>query len=108
MINAFRSALNKVLRGGALYDWMNINQTKNVSKKGTIVHPCQMPVDVMRRVVGVIPDDYVIVDTFMGSGTTAIACIKEHRHFIGFEMDEQYYQLALNRIQAERQQLSLF
>ena len=84
---------------GVLYDWMEINQVKNVSKaKHGEIHPCQMPVDVMRRVVGVIPSDYVIVDPFMGSGTTAIACIKEKRHFVGFELNKEYYDRAVKRI----------
>ena len=88
---------------------MEINQVKNVSKdKRGEIHPCQMPVDVMRRVVGVIPHDYVIVDPFMGSGTTAIACIKEKRHFIGFELDKSYFDRAIKRIKAEQSQLTLF
>jgi site-specific DNA-methyltransferase (adenine-specific) len=44
----------------------------------------------------------------MGSGTTAIACIKEHRHFIGFEIDKKYFDEANKRIKLEQQQLSLF
>ena len=95
--------------GGMLYDWWEINQVKNVSKdKAGEIHPCQMPVDVMRRVVGILPEDYVIVDPFMGSGTTAVACIKEKRHFIGFELNKDYYDKACRRIDAERRQLSLF
>ena len=94
--------------GGMLYDWWEINQVKNVSKKGAIVHPCQMPVDVMRRVVGVIDPEYVIVDPFMGSGTTAIACIMEKRHFIGFELSKEYFDKACKRIKAEQAQLTLF
>lgn len=94
--------------GGALYDWWEINQIKNVSKKGQVVHPCQMPIDVMRRVVGIIPPEYVIIDPFMGSGTTALACIKENRHFIGFELSPDYYRLACARIMAEQAQPSLF
>ena len=97
------------MRGGVLYDWMEINQVKNVSKaKHGEIHPCQMPVDVMRRVVGVIPSDYVIVDPFMGSGTTAIACIKEKRHFVGFELNKEYYDRAVKRIKDEQAQLTLF
>lgn len=67
-----------------------------------------MPVDVMRRVVGVIPSDYVIVDPFMGSGTTAIACIKEKRHFVGFELNKEYFDRAVKRIKDEQAQLTLF
>ena len=94
--------------GGMLYDWWEINQVKNVSKKGAIVHPCQMPVDVMRRVVGVIDPEYVIVDPFMGSGTTAIACIMEKRHFIGFEISKDYFNLANRNIDRHQRQLTLF
>jgi DNA modification methylase len=43
----------------------------------------------------------------MGSGTTAIACIKENRHFIGFELNEEYYLKACERIRNEQAQLKL-
>ena len=95
--------------GGMLYDWWEINQVKNVSKQANgEIHPCQMPVNVMRRVIGILPEDFVIVDPFMGSGTTAVACIKEKRHFIGFELNKDYYDKAQKRIKAEQSQLSLF
>jgi site-specific DNA-methyltransferase (adenine-specific) len=44
----------------------------------------------------------------MGSGTTAIACIKEKRHFVGFELNKEYYEKAVKRIEAEQSQLKLF
>ena len=95
--------------GGMLYDWWEINQVKNVSKeKHGVTHPCQMPVEVMQRVVGIIDPEYTIVDPFMGSGTTAIACIKERRHFIGFELSKEYFDKAVRRIKAEQAQLTLF
>lgn len=50
----------------------------------------------------------VILDPFIGSGTTAVACIKENRHFIGFEINKKYYKIACNRIKAEQAQLKLF
>ena len=43
----------------------------------------------------------------MGSGTTAIAAIKEHRHFLGFELNKEYFDIALRRIALERQQPQL-
>jgi site-specific DNA-methyltransferase (adenine-specific) len=49
-----------------------------------------------------------VCDPFMGSGTTAIACIKEKRHFVGFELNKEYYDKAVKRIQAEQSQLTLF
>ena len=44
----------------------------------------------------------------MGSGTTAIACIKERRHFIGFELNKDYFDKACKRIDNERRQLTSF
>ena len=42
----------------------------------------------------------IVLDPFMGSGTTAIACIKERRHFIGFELSKEYFDKAVRRIKA--------
>ena len=80
-----------------LYDWWEINQVKNVSKEKT-EHPCQMPYEVMRRIIGILPEGYTIIDPFMGSGTTALACIEFGRDFIGIEMDDKYFNIANKRI----------
>ncbi|MCR5065128.1 MAG: site-specific DNA-methyltransferase [Bacteroidales bacterium] len=73
------------------------------------IHPTQKPVDLLRYLVLTYSNSGgVILDSCMGSGTTAIACIKEHRHFIGFELDKTYYEKACARIDAEKQQLTLF
>ena len=83
--------------GAKLYDWWNINQVKNISKEKT-EHPCQMPLEVMKNVIGILPDDLLIVDPFMGSGTTGVACKELGRDFIGIEIDEQYYEIARKRL----------
>ncbi len=92
-----KERIDKGIEGGRLYDWWEINQVKNVSKK-EIDHPCVMPLEVMKRIIGIIPDDYVIFDPFMGSGTTALACKELNREFIGTEIDEKYYQIAVDRV----------
>lgn len=83
--------------GARLYDWWNINQVKNVSKEKT-EHPCQMPLEVMKNIVGILPEEYIIVDPFMGSGTTGVACKELNRDFIGIEIDKKYFDIARNRI----------
>ena len=83
--------------GAKLYDWWNINQVKNVSKVKTN-HPCQMPLEVMTNIIGILPDDATIIDPFMGSGTTGVACKKLGRDFIGIEMSQDYFDIAKNRI----------
>ena len=50
----------------------------------------------------------VVLDPFSGSGTTAVACIKTNRHYIGFEMNEDYYKASIKRVSAEKSQLRLF
>ena len=72
-------------------------------------HPTQNPVDLLRYLVLTYTNSGgVVLDNCMGSGTTAIACLKEHRHFIGFELNKEYYDKAVQRIERERQQLTLF
>lgn len=79
-----------------LYDWWYVNQVKNVSKEKT-EHPAQMPIEVMNNIIGILPDDYIIIDPFCGSGTTALACMKYNRKFIGIEIDEKYYEISKDR-----------
>ena len=83
--------------GAKLYDWWNINQVKNVSKEKT-EHPCQMPLEVMKNIIGILPDDALIIDPFMGSGTTGVACKELGRDFIGFEIDKKYFNIAKDRL----------
>lgn len=89
--------------GAKLYDWWEINQVKNVSKEKT-QHPCQMPLEVMKRIIGILPEDCMIIDPFMGSGTTGVAVVEmnkeqnANRSFIGIEIDEKYFKIAYDRI----------
>ena len=83
--------------GTPIYDWWNVNIVKNISKEKT-AHPCQMPLQVMKNIIGILPDDYVIIDPFMGSGTTGVACRQLNRKFIGIELDKEYYEIAYKRI----------
>lgn len=90
------------LTGAKLYDWWNINQVKNVSKgKSKINHPCVMPVEVMKRMIGILPEDVTIIDPFMGTGTAGVACKELGRDFIGIELDKNYFEIAKNRINGQ-------
>lgn len=80
-----------------LYDWWEINQVKNVSKDKT-EHPCQMPLEVMKRIIGILPEDKIIVDPFGGSGTTAIACKELNRNFVIIEQDATYIEIIKKRL----------
>ena len=78
-------------------------------KRQDALHPTQKPVDLLRYLVLTYTNEGdTVLDNCMGSGTTAIACIKERRHFIGFELNKEYYDKACKRIKAEQAQLTLF
>lgn len=72
-------------------------------------HPTQKPVDLIRYLVRTYTkEDELVLDNCMGSGTTAIACLREKRNFVGFELDKDYYKKSMDRIQEELNQPSLF
>lgn len=71
-------------------------------------HPTQKPIELLRYLIRTYTNDgETVLDNCMGSGTTAIAAMREHRHFIGFELNEEYYNKACERIRNEQAQLTL-
>ncbi len=92
-----KAQIAKGKTGTDIYDWWFINQVKNVSREKT-AHPCQMPLEVMKNIIGILPDEYIILDPFMGSGTTGVACMELGRDFIGCEIDEDYFKIACERL----------
>lgn len=71
-------------------------------------HPTQKPLAIIERMVmSSCPPDGVILDPFMGSGTTAIACINNDRNYIGFEINEEYYEIIKDRIKKHTYQKKL-
>jgi DNA modification methylase len=64
-------------------------------------HPTQKPVEVMKWCLGFLPDARTILDPFMGSGTTGVACVQLGRKFTGIELDERYFDIACRRISDE-------
>lgn len=72
-------------------------------------HPTQKPVDLIRYLVLTYTNEGdTVLDNCSGSGTTAIACIKEKRHFICFEKDPTYWAKSVERVRNEMAQLTLF
>ena len=61
-------------------------------------HPTQKPVALMEWCLGFLPDAKTILDPFMGSGTTLVACQRMGRHGTGIELDEEYWRIACERV----------
>ena len=75
----------------------------------TIDHPCAKPIDAMMWAVNraSLPDGSVL-DPFMGSGTTGVACARLGRRFIGVEIEPRYFDIACRRIEQAYRQPDLF
>ena len=72
-------------------------------------HPTQKPLLLMKWCLEAlkIPIGATVLDPFMGSGTTGVACVKTGRNFIGIELDEGYFKVAQKRIAEAQMQLPL-
>ena len=71
-------------------------------------HPTQKPVALMEWCLGFLPNARTILDPFMGSGTTGVACAKLDRAFIGIEREPTYFDIACRRIEEAYKQPRLF
>lgn len=69
-------------------------------------HPTEKPVSLMQTIVGWTAG--AVLDPFMGSGTTGVACAKLGRKFIGCEIEPKYFDLACRRIDAAHRQPDIF
>ena len=65
------------------------------------IHPTQKPLKIIEELIKIHSNEgELIMDCFMGSGTTAMGCINQNRNYIGFEIDENYYNLANERVKS--------
>ena len=81
----------------------------NMKHKEKRYHPTQKPIFVIKNLIERFsePKD-IILDSFLGSGTTGVACEKLGRRWIGIEISEKYCEIAKKRIRAEANQHKLF
>lgn len=85
-------------RKARLYDWIELNQVKNTSAEKQD-HPCQIPEELMRIILSIsVKPNQIVVDPFLGSGTTGVVAAKLGMNFWGYEMDDKYFEIAKNRI----------
>jgi len=71
-------------------------------------HPHQKPVGIIEQILSKLPLHFVICDPFFGSGTTAVACLRSGRNFVGCEVDPLHYESACTRLRRECAQQLLF
>lgn len=86
-----------------IYNQLNLSDVWRVvptHKRKDTGHIAVMPIEIVNNIIKSIPnsDNIIILDPFLGSGTTAVASIKNNRHYIGFEINPEYVEIAKNRI----------
>lgn len=82
-----------------MWDGMLRDSERDIAR----VHPTQKPVRVMAWCMeqASVTTDAIVLDPYMGSGTTGIACLRTGRNFIGIEKDARYFKVACDRIRNE-------
>lgn len=85
-------------------DSKTVHEFNNIS--GKKVHPTEKPIELMKFYIeNSSEENDTVLDPFMGSGSTGVACVNTFRNFIGFEIDENYFEIAEKRIE-EAQELN--
>lgn len=93
-----------------MFDIPNINpgcmaNERLVDENLCALHPAQKPIALMERLLNCEPES--VLDPFMGTGTTGIACVRRGIDFIGIELDQNYFNMAKERIDGAQKQLPL-
>lgn len=100
---SFKSAVRKVK-----WTWNGMLQ-ENMANKEKRIHPTQKPVGMLEWIVqNYTKEGDLILDPFSGSASVAIACRKNNRYYIGCELDKEYYDLSVERMNEYFAQQSLF
>lgn len=89
--------------GGSTERYPRSVLTFSSDKQRLSLHPTQKPVELFEYLIKTYSnEDDVVLDNCIGSGTTAIACINTNRNFIGFENNEEYFNIAIERIDKQK------
>lgn len=92
-------------KGHGVYCLRDLSNNANANWR---VHPTQKPLPLMEWCLGFLPKAEVVLDPYMGSASTGVACVKAGRRFIGIEIDEGYFGAACDRIRKAYAQPDMF
>ena len=101
--------------GNVEFAWTNLDQnargiTRSIAATNgeRVGHPTQKPLAVMMWTLKQVGSPAKVIDPFMGSGTTGVACVKMGLRFVGIEIDPAYFAIACKRIETAIKQPDLF
>jgi modification methylase len=95
----------------------NFNRSKDLEFKGEVwkfmaepnpLHPAPFPINLPINILKNIDGEITVFDPYLGSGTTAVACVNMKKKFIGIEREQKYFDIACKRIEDAQRQVTLF
>lgn len=96
----FRKGKGKRINNCGTSDILSIPNKKTKDENGKNIHDTEKPIELMEVLVNnSSQENELIIDPFMGVGSTGLACIKNNRNFIGIEIDENYFNIAKSRLE---------
>ena len=96
----FRKGKGKKINNCGTSDILSIPNKKTKDKGGKNIHDTEKPIELMEVLVNnSSQENELVLDPFMGVGSTGLACIKNNRNFIGIEIDENYFNIAKSRLE---------
>jgi DNA modification methylase len=112
-LTAPKKAKSQKREMGVINSFVNGMKTQSIIRQSSdshynSIHPTQKPVRLLEILIELVTSKGdIILDSFMGSGSTALASINTDREYIGYEIDEEYYEGAQERIENHQEQLTL-
>lgn len=95
----FRKGKGKKINKCGTADILNVPNKKTKDENGQNLHDTEKPVELMKILVeNSSQENEIVLDPFMGIGSTGMACKELRRHFLGIEIDEKYFNIAKERI----------
>ncbi len=95
-----RKGKHKKINNCGTSDILSVPNKKDKDENGKNLHDTQKPVELMKILIeNSSQEGEIVLDPFMGIGSTGVACINTNRNFIGIELDENYYNIAKDRIE---------
>lgn len=101
----FRKGKGKKINNCGTSDILFIPNKKTKNLKGENLHDTEKPVELMKILIeNSSKENEIILDPFMGIGSTGVACVNTNRNFIGMELDKNYFNIAKDRIEKAKTQ----
>lgn len=105
----FRKGTAKKINNCGTSDILEVANKKSKNTNGENIHDTEKPIELMEILINNSSNkNDIVLDPFVGVGSVAIACLNLNRKYVGFEIDKQYYDISLKRLETCKNQMNIF